>query len=198
MFWTPVFGMPKQTMSIPALGVLKTLAFLDANYLKPLVILKSSSLGEHSFCTVIYISWVSLGTSGRDEETNSNWTWNISSPHSLHQGYCHVCVVSVVRLVLYCGLGSFFIFHCLSVVSDTGEQLPIHSLKWCWNHVLTTCKAIVKAIVSGFVKCKWAGSLISIVFPAKNWHWILSEMLTKMTHGNINFRESMTTTLKFR
>lgn len=56
----------------PALGVLKTLAFLDANYLKPLVILKSSSLGEHSFCTVIYISWVSLGTSGRDEETNSN------------------------------------------------------------------------------------------------------------------------------
>ena len=34
-----------------------------------------------------------------------------------------------------------------------GEQLPIHSFKRNPNGVLTTCKAIIEAIASGFVKC---------------------------------------------
>ena len=32
-----------------------------------------------------------------------------------------------------------------------GELLPINSLKWNPNDVLTTCKAIMKGLASGFV-----------------------------------------------
>ena len=32
-----------------------------------------------------------------------------------------------------------------------GELLPIHSLKWNPNDVLTTCKAFRKGLASGFV-----------------------------------------------
>ena len=40
-----------------------------------------------------------------------------------------------------------------SVPGGGGEATSIHSLKWNPNDVLTTCKAIIEAIASGFVKC---------------------------------------------
>ena len=38
----------------------------------------------------------------------------------------------------------------------TGGQLPIHSLKWNPNDVLTTCKAICEVLVSGYASCACA------------------------------------------
>ena len=44
------------------------------------------------------------------------------------------------------------------LIHTGGELLPIHSLKWNRNDVLTTCKAISLEIVSGLLHCAWAYS----------------------------------------
>ena len=44
-----------------------------------------------------------------------------------------------------------FIMVYLSLGGGGGKLLPIHSLKWNPNNVLTTCKVISKGLASGFV-----------------------------------------------
>ena len=46
---------------------------------------------------------------------------------------------------------AFKLHHGLLVIGGEGKLLPIHSLKWNPNDVLTTCKAISKGLASGFV-----------------------------------------------
>ena len=53
-----------------------------------------------------------------------------------------------------------FFLTCISTPSTEagggGKLLPIHSLKWNPNDVLTTCKAISKGLASGFVYWSYA------------------------------------------
>ena len=49
-----------------------------------------------------------------------------------------------------------------------GKQLPIHSLKWNPNDVLTTCKVIMGASVSGFLYCARAEFVIPSVNRTRN------------------------------
>ena len=53
----------------------------------------------------------------------------------------------------------------LKVGGGGGGNFPIYSFSKYNPDVLTTCKAIIEATVSGFVKCAWADSSTSVVFP---------------------------------